>query len=746
MHPLRLNRSACLLLWAVLPCGVTALAAEPRDPATFLPKETLAYVGWYGCDQTKDALAETAWGMTLADPQVKRFKEQLWYVADFFAKRAAAGEEATAQYEALRRILQTLVQRPTALGIVDFGLSETGPGVKAAIVCHIGEGGSAFLTDVQALLAAAQMPQGVPFTIEDKTLYQLPVPLPGGLFYGLVGEHFLVAVGAETAQGIVKQIGSPGPSLAQNDRLLACRKKIGGSDRTRAMTIFVDLSGALERVQKTLPIVLADDPQKLDWARKVISLVGADSLDALTWELHFKDGGCYHASYLRYQGQASGVFALASTTPLTDADLAVVPRQPSWALAFNLDCRRFWGEIRELVTRLDPDAGAEISENIGKAEAKLGLRFDEDLLNLLGDTFVIFDAPENGGLWLTGVTLALDTHDPARFQQTLDKLVQLLAREIEDRSIRMQVSSTEYRGHLVKFVNLTGVPMPVAPAWTAHEKRLIVALYPQMVTTALDRLLDGDPRKDSLPANADFQRGVKVMGGLGSAVQYIDTPRGAGQLYTLLLPAVQMGAAMAQGEGATVDIAVFPTRTALTRHLFGHVQTTRCDAEGVLSCAFGPLPVPVPALTEGGGFTAPMLVSILLPSLSRARELAKRAVSASNLKGIGTCCQIYANDNQDRFPPDLQTLVAQGYLPEEQLRSPKDGPGQTSYVYIAGQTANDDPRNLLAHEREDLNYGEGVNVLYVDGHVAFQKLPVFQEELRATQERLSRKKARTVGS
>ncbi len=45
-----------------------------------------------------------------------------------------------------------------------------------------------------------------------------------------------------------------------------------------------------------------------------------------------------------------------------------------------------------------------------------------------------------------------------------------------------------------------------------------------------------------------------------------------------------------------------------------------------------------------------LLISILLPSLSRARELAKRAVCASNLRGCGQGMLIYANDNEEWFP------------------------------------------------------------------------------------------------
>jgi prepilin-type N-terminal cleavage/methylation domain-containing protein len=48
-----------------------------------------------------------------------------------------------------------------------------------------------------------------------------------------------------------------------------------------------------------------------------------------------------------------------------------------------------------------------------------------------------------------------------------------------------------------------------------------------------------------------------------------------------------------------------------------------------------------------------LLISILLPSLSRARELAKRAVCSANLRGIGQGMHIYSNDNEEWFPQSL---------------------------------------------------------------------------------------------
>jgi len=54
-----------------------------------------------------------------------------------------------------------------------------------------------------------------------------------------------------------------------------------------------------------------------------------------------------------------------------------------------------------------------------------------------------------------------------------------------------------------------------------------------------------------------------------------------------------------------------------------------------------------------------LLISILLPSLSRARELAKRMTCGTNVRGIGTSCKIYANENEEMWPlPAFQDNIS----------------------------------------------------------------------------------------
>jgi prepilin-type N-terminal cleavage/methylation domain-containing protein len=119
-----------------------------------------------------------------------------------------------------------------------------------------------------------------------------------------------------------------------------------------------------------------------------------------------------------------------------------------------------------------------------------------------------------------------------------------------------------------------------------------------------------------------------------------------------------------------------------------------------------------------------LLISILLPSLSRARELAKRAVCASNLRGIGQGMHIYANDNKEWFPihfnmaevtqigpptqTDMQyveTLGQEYHLPTGTQTHSKDShPSRSLFLLIIGgsQTAGQFVCPSSSDEEDDM--------------------------------------------
>jgi type II secretion system protein G len=119
--------------------------------------------------------------------------------------------------------------------------------------------------------------------------------------------------------------------------------------------------------------------------------------------------------------------------------------------------------------------------------------------------------------------------------------------------------------------------------------------------------------------------------------------------------------------------------------------------------------------------------------------LANRMKSGSHLAAMGKAMLIYANDHDDQFPPDLDALVSEVELHPKLLMSPSKPEGFTgpSYVYVAGQGVSMHPLNVLAYENPAYCQ-DGLNVLYLDSHVAWQKRDEFLQALAATYMRLGR--------
>jgi len=74
-----------------------------------------------------------------------------------------------------------------------------------------------------------------------------------------------------------------------------------------------------------------------------------------------------------------------------------------------------------------------------------------------------------------------------------------------------------------------------------------------------------------------------------------------------------------------------------------------------------------------------VLISILLPSLNKARKAAIRAQCASNLRGIGQAVIMYANENRGVLP-----ICKYGGEVNDLFE-----PGRTEYMYMAGMIPND---------------------------------------------------------
>jgi hypothetical protein len=130
----------------------------------------------------------------------------------------------------------------------------------------------------------------------------------------------------------------------------------------------------------------------------------------------------------------------------------------------------------------------------------------------------------------------------------------------------------------------------------------------------------------------------------------------------------------------------------------------------------------------------PILIGIMLPALNQARTLAKNAMSATNLNGLGKAVMLY-QAAYEMYPDTPGRLVEKGYASEKMFSNPKSNNHAAyhngeiitdGYVIIMpeqGAPADD----VMAYESESYAYKGKVAVVTVDGSV--NTIPV--EELHA---------------
>lgn len=121
-----------------------------------------------------------------------------------------------------------------------------------------------------------------------------------------------------------------------------------------------------------------------------------------------------------------------------------------------------------------------------------------------------------------------------------------------------------------------------------------------------------------------------------------------------------------------------------------------------------------------------ILMGMLMPVLGKARERARQASCANNLKQIGAAFIMYADDNKGKLPNSWTVTVedhlAPNYIDMQVFLCPSKGslPGTNNYTYLGkGKRFRDakPTQTVLMQDGQNNHEDHFINKLYMDGHV-----------------------------
>ncbi|MBM3289670.1 MAG: DUF1559 domain-containing protein [Candidatus Hydrogenedentes bacterium] len=137
------------------------------------------------------------------------------------------------------------------------------------------------------------------------------------------------------------------------------------------------------------------------------------------------------------------------------------------------------------------------------------------------------------------------------------------------------------------------------------------------------------------------------------------------------------------------------------------------------------------AVAFGFFFFIGILAAILLPAVARAREAARRAECQNNLKQIGLCCKIFANEHGNQTPKSLNDLYPQLITDPAVLVCPssedtvgdlKNIASWSSYEIVYTGMDESKPDLVVIQEKDEhAHLPSGKNILFGDGHVEFRR-------------------------
>ena len=600
----------------------------PLDPAlaAIAPPQCLAYTSTAGVTKP-DPNSTNQTEQLFAEPEVQYFSTQMQkQLLGAIRHGAGSSSESRLLANELPKLIKALITRPLAAYVEEVQTTDNEVIVKAGLVLNAGDQQAAIKTAIQKLTELALEEEAIIGTEnrddgETWSVLRVSMQTPE-LRWGWHDDYFIFAVGQGTAETIIERMQGPVQDSAP-DWLTQIRSEHPVERESSAF--YLNIAGILKSLQPLL---------EKNGGNQIVEKLGLNSIEAFHSLAGFDALGCVTQSHLVTNGRRDGLLALLPYKPLSKRDLRTIPHDAMLAAAKRVDLTEVWDTIFRLIEDFDPDTVKKMEDGLRQIETQLGVHIKDDIIRSLDDTSIAYlPAGDLMTSWL-GAAAAIKVKDADRLQTALEKLV-AAAPQGSDVTLRQ----SEFQGHTIHTLNVTGVPIPVAPSWCVTDEWLVIGLVPQTLRAVITRAADSDDKEKSL-ADVSAVRDLLSTNNAPAVIAYCDTPRLVRSLY----PLVQMGAQMLSGqlqrEGIELDASSLPSPDAIIKHLRPGITTMSHRPDGFYFHTQHSLPG-----AGSGMLMAPLAVGVLLPSVQAARGAAREIEGINNMKQLALAVHNYHDVN-----------------------------------------------------------------------------------------------------
>ncbi|MGD0462682.1 MAG: DUF3352 domain-containing protein [Tepidisphaeraceae bacterium] len=698
-------RIAFAFILAVFVAPAVSLAQALADR---VPGDAEIYAGWSGTDSIGPGYDQSHLKAILDASQLGEFvRNSIPQLIN------AIGEKDAESAQQVRQVLDILV--PLAVHPSAFyfgGLVPGAPLPKVALICDAGADAQKIVAQVNQLL---QQAQGNPFTCR------------------AIGT--LVVLSDFT---FADQTENP---LSKNQDFQAAMGNLG---KDPAAAFYVNAAALTNTINDAVQIYGPPRARQI-WsqARNALGLAGLKTiagtagLDGKNWAVKVD---------VLAPAPRHGLLAMGDAEPLAPELLKLIPASSTIAGAFSFDLDAMFTRIDRLIQQFAPENAGQVQQALGQVNRILGFDIQKDFLAAMGPQWGYYVDPETVGDGILGTTIVNRPRNPEQLQTSLTTLETManamMQQQLQGQDPKMTV---EFRQTTIEGATIHFLAIPVlSPSWAIKDGTLYIGCFPQMVVSAMDRPADAK----SIPDNSDFQAVLQKLNApqAFSSFGYVDLPKTLPGSYQLCLAISRLYLGMGDLFGAQSPPMIVPPLNKILAEMEPAGAVGWSDDAGFHFRTIEPFPGAnglgsAQAMANMGMGQSALVASILIPALDRARRQALRVQSMNNLHQIGNAIVLYSNDSGGKYPPDLGTLASSQNLPINVFVRPgsanRPPPGLTpdqaadwinhnsDYIYIgAGRTTQGvDGHTVVCYEKDNNRRGDGMNMLFGDGHVEFLKLP-----------------------